>query len=221
MTASALNSQLSHFDNLFTFDEDPWNVRVSHAERHKRRAVDRMIGSQRLGWGLELGTGNGVTTRALAPRFAHLVAIDGSPAAVELTRRETRAHDNVEVLLRVLPCALPVGAFDVVVASEVLYYLPAPALTAMLANIYAALKPNGHFISTHHWRCFTDAQSSPARLADLSRRRFGAPSRTISGSGWRCDNFARRVKPAPQKCHSNAHATAAILRWKQAMSMPA
>ena len=48
-----------------------------------------------------------------------------------------------------LPDDLPDGEFDLVVASEILYYLPADALAATLAWLDAALVPGGHLVAVH------------------------------------------------------------------------
>ena len=79
-----------HFETLFAGNDDPWNLRSKRGERHKRETIRRALGPARLGWGAELGCGNGITTRDLAPKFAHLLAVDGSASAVALTQQGLR-----------------------------------------------------------------------------------------------------------------------------------
>ena len=188
-----LSEQLSHFEALFSENADPWKVRESIAEQVKRRTVGLLIGFNRLADGLELGCGNGVSTRALAAHFARLIAIDGSPAAVDLTCKEVGTISHVEVRLAALPCQLPALAFDVIVANEILYYMPPREIQKTLKAISAALRPGGRFITANHLRIFHDTQCSNARLIALVRAVFGRERRCIWGPGWRCDLF---VQPA-------------------------
>lgn len=185
---------LRHFEGLYRQDPDPWRARETWSERHKRRTVQRALGATRCGLGLELGCGNGVTTRELACRFAHLVAVDGSPMAIAHARRELAGLSNVELRQQELPARLPQRRFDVIIASEILYYLPPSALASTLRCVYQALRRGGRFVSTHHWRRFDDAEVSHARLTEITRGIFGLELRRIAGAGWRCDVFVRRTR---------------------------
>jgi SAM-dependent methyltransferase len=181
-----------HFENLFAQDADPWNVRTRHGERHKRWVTNAALGAGKLAAGLEIGCANGISTRALAPRFLHLMAIDGSASAVDLARDEVRAFPHVTVQNRSLPCDFPHHAFDAVVANEVLYYLPLPAVIKTLQKIHSGLKPGGRVVSLNHWRCFHDTECSAANLMRAFQVVFGAPIRIVVGAGWRGQVHVKR-----------------------------
>lgn len=187
-------AHLRHFERLFAENADPWCARDAWSEQHKRRTVFRALGAARLGYGLELGCGNGVTAREFAGRFIALLTIDGSPTAVRLARREVQSLGNVEVLQATLPCRLPRQRFDAVIASEILYYLPSPELAATLLGIHQALRPGGRLLSTNHWRRFQDAECSHQRLTEITRTVFGTETRRIAGAGWVCHVFRRRPR---------------------------
>jgi SAM-dependent methyltransferase len=182
---------LRHFDSLYAHDADPWRVRSSWNEEFKRRTVNHALGPQRLATGLEIGCGNGISTRALAPRFAHLLAIDGSWKAVEHARREVASFHHVSVVLAWLPVRVAAGRLDAVVASEVLYYLPSRVLINTLEEAHAGLKVGGRLVSTNHLKRFSDAECGQVRLTALTRAIFGCESRSLIGSDWRCDVFLK------------------------------
>lgn len=181
-----LADHVRHFEGLFAADPDPWRTRLSRAEAHKRRTVLAALGTRRLGRGLELGCANGVTTRSLAPRFARLLALDAAAPAVALARAAVADLPHVEVHQALLPCPLPLRAFDAAVASEVLYYLPRPDLLATLRLLRGTLRPGGRLISVNHLERFEDAEVSAAELTALTRRVFGRERRSLDGAGWRC-----------------------------------
>ena len=182
---------LRHFDSLYAQDADPWRVRASWSEDFKRRTVNHALGPQRLATGLEIGCGNGISTRALAPRFAHLLAVDGSCEAVAHARREVASFHHVRVLLAGLPVRVRPASLDAVVASEVLYYLPSRVLIMTLEMAYAGLKVGGRFVSTNHLQRFSDAQCGLVRLTTHTRAIFGRESRSLVGPHWRCDVFLK------------------------------
>jgi len=66
-----------------------------------------------------------------------------------------------------IPEGFPDGRFDLIVASEVLYYLDDPALEAAVEAIAAALEPGGSLLAVH-WRPHT--RTYPQRGDDVHAR---------------------------------------------------
>ena len=189
--------RLAHFEALYADDPDPWDYEGSRAEAVKRARVLAALGSGPLGAGCELGCGPGVATAAMAPRFAALLALDGAAEAVRLARGRVGGQRRVRVRLAPLPPALPRGSLDVVIATEVLYYLPPPVLDRTLTACARALRPGGRFVSTNSLTRFSDAAVSNAALLRRQRAVFGAPTRTLVGAGWRGDVHAARRASRP------------------------
>jgi len=92
----------------------------------------------------------GELTAALAQRCDRLTAWDVSAAAVERARRRTADRPGVRVEQRGVP-ADPLPACDLVVLSEVLYYLDPGDLLAAVAAVRAAVHPGGTVLAVH-WR---------------------------------------------------------------------
>src|SRR5579871_5451511 len=127
------------FERRFRTDIDPWNYRHSPFERKKRTALIRACGARKRGRGLELACANGETTRFLAPLCLSLVALDGSPTALEEARRRVEPRSRVTLVQAILPQHMPKGPFDLIVASEIAYYLTPHALGRLAKNIVQAL----------------------------------------------------------------------------------
>jgi ubiquinone/menaquinone biosynthesis C-methylase UbiE len=90
---------------------------------------------------LEVGCGTGAFTRALAQRAARVVAIDLSPAMIDLARRRSTDLSNIDyVVADATSMALPERTFDCVASIATLHHLE---LGAMLARLAAALRPGG------------------------------------------------------------------------------
>jgi SAM-dependent methyltransferase len=79
------------------------------------------------------------------------VTLDFSPTAVRLARKRLASLDNVQALIGRIPEDLPSGRFDLVVASEVLYYLTKAELDATVEWIGSALRRGGRLVCVH-WR---------------------------------------------------------------------
>jgi SAM-dependent methyltransferase len=112
---------------------DPWGTLTDPYEIEKRERTLRACGDGPFGAVCDLGAGLGLISAALAPRCARLVAIDGAPTAAAQARRRLAAFPHAEVREGLLPEALPDAACDLVVASEILYYLDDAAFAATLA----------------------------------------------------------------------------------------
>ena len=100
---------------------------------------------------LELGSSIGVFSARLAARCHSLQTIDAAPSAVAVARRRLAAMPSVQVLRGAIPDAIPEGTFDLVVASEILYYLEPDELAGTLARLRECLAPHGRLVAVH-WR---------------------------------------------------------------------
>jgi predicted TPR repeat methyltransferase len=130
------------FDELYAENPDPWNFETSSYEQAKYAATIAALEDRTFGKALEIGCSIGVLTALLRPRVDALLAIDVSEAA--LGRARVR-NPTVTFERREIPEQYPKGDFDLTIASEVLYYLDAPALHATLDRI------RGTLIAVH-WR---------------------------------------------------------------------
>jgi hypothetical protein len=134
---------ISRFVQLYDRDDDPWQVSERWYERRKRAAVLASLPCERYRLAIEPACGIGVFTGALAARCDQVIAFDAAPNAVRLARARTRDLANVSVQTGLLPDDLPPGPADLLVFSEILYYLSDGQLRDTVDRALAALSPDG------------------------------------------------------------------------------
>lgn len=139
------------FESRYAADPDPWNYRASRYEQDKYRATLAACGPGPFSRALELGGSIGVFSALLAPRCRRLITVDASATAVRSARTELTGQPQADARVGVLPADLPGGPFDLIVASEVLYYLSPAGLRELLDGMQCALSPGGCIVAVH-WR---------------------------------------------------------------------
>jgi predicted TPR repeat methyltransferase len=140
-----------YFEELYASSEDPWNFETSDYEREKYERTLGVLGDRRFRRALEAGASIGVFTVMLAGRCDELLAVDVSEKAVAAARERLGGLDHVRVERRTLPEEMPEGPFDLILASEVLYYFPREQMLAMLDGFEDVLAPGGALLAVH-WR---------------------------------------------------------------------
>ncbi len=140
-----------YFEELYGKDRDPWGFETSEYERDKYALTLSVLGERHFGRALEAGASIGVFTRMLAEHCAELLAVDVSEKAVAVARERLRDIPSVTVERRTLPEEMPVGPFDLVVASEILYYFTQSEMLATLKSFERELAPGGVLLAVH-WR---------------------------------------------------------------------
>jgi SAM-dependent methyltransferase len=139
------------FERIYAASEDPWGYRTSEYERHKYEHTLAALPARPIGRALESGCSIGVFTEMLAARCEHLVAMDFAPSALALARERVGGLANVELLQASFPEQAPRGSWDVVVCSEILYYLDRPTLLAATRWLAEQLR-DGASVLAVSWR---------------------------------------------------------------------
>lgn len=140
-----------HFDALFDADADPWRTRTRWYEARKRALTLAMLPAARFGRAFEPGCGAGELTLALAERCDALLATDASAQAARRARERVAGLAHVRVAQARLPRDWPAGSFDLVVVSELGYYLSTPDLHEFVAALQRSLTADGTVVACH-WR---------------------------------------------------------------------
>ncbi len=131
------------FDELFGNDEDPWNFRTSDYERDKRVETLAILRDRRFASIIELGCANGTLTRELAAVCETVLGIDVSSVAIDLARRHCRDVENAGFAEMEVPAQWPDGAHDLLVFSEILYFLDAEEVKRVSKRAHASLMDSG------------------------------------------------------------------------------
>jgi LmbE family N-acetylglucosaminyl deacetylase/SAM-dependent methyltransferase len=138
-------------EQLHRDEPDPWGVDVRWYEHRKRQLTLAALPRPRFRRGLEVGCSRGALAEELAARCEELVAVDSSPTAVEAARARLSGTPSATVANLTVPAAWPEGRFDLVVVSEVGYFLSPGDLEQLIARIRGCLEPDGTVVLCH-WR---------------------------------------------------------------------
>ena len=141
----------AEFEQRYRLAGDPWGYRSSDYERAKYDATLKACGPGPFASALELGGSIGVFSARLAPRCRALTTVDFSATAVRAARAQLAAYGQARPILGEIPGAIPDDSYDLVVASEILYYLDAGALAATLRRLEQVLATPGRLVAVH-WR---------------------------------------------------------------------
>ena len=136
-----------YFEDKYRSDIDPWKFRSSNYEREKYQATIGALSRARYAKCLEIGCSIGVLTSLLAQRCDAVTAIDASPTAIAAAREAGIA--NAIFTEGNLPRDIPVGQFDLIMLSEVLYYFVESDLMRVAALCAEALLPTGEIVLCH------------------------------------------------------------------------
>lgn len=143
------------FEQLYASDEDPWRFASSDYEREKYADTLKTLPHELYPRALEIGCSIGVLTRALAPRCGGLLAIDAASKPLAEARRRCGDLANVEFAQMFVPRDWPEGEFDLIMLSEVVYYLDVDDVAKLAARIASTLAPDGAVVMVH-WSGETD-----------------------------------------------------------------
>jgi trans-aconitate methyltransferase len=157
------------FDRLYAADPDPWRYETSPYERDKYAATLGALPDALIGAALELACSIGVMTRQLAERCDSLLALDGAEAALATARRRCADLPQVSFRHARLPAGLPPspgGGWDLVVASELLYFLSPADILLLASSLCGASAPTGSILLVN-WTGDTDTPCTGEQAASL------------------------------------------------------
>ncbi|MDH2309221.1 class I SAM-dependent DNA methyltransferase [Methylobacterium brachiatum] len=139
----------SYFDERYARDPDPWQFATSDYERGKYAATLDALPRDHYAAALEVGCSIGVLTEVLARRCDDLVSIDLAELALARARERCRDLPQVRFELAQVPGQWPEGAFDLILLSEVVYYLDANDVQRLVDRVRGCLQPGGDVVLVH------------------------------------------------------------------------
>ncbi|GGM82217.1 hypothetical protein GCM10009721_03360 [Terrabacter tumescens] len=141
-------------ERLHDSADDPWEVRTSWYEQRKRNVTLAALPRRRYSRALEVGGSVGALAAELSRRCDRLTVVDESASATRAARQLLDSADGVgavSVEQRRVPEEWPDGRFDLVVVSEVGYFLSPKRLRQLVARVEASLDEDGAVVLCH-WR---------------------------------------------------------------------
>jgi 2-polyprenyl-3-methyl-5-hydroxy-6-metoxy-1,4-benzoquinol methylase len=144
----------AYFDRMCASADDPWHLSTRWYEQRKYAITLALLPNRRYRHAFEPGCSIGTLTGPLALRCDHVTAVDVADAALrsaDARLREAGCRDRVTLARLSMDATWPSGPFDLVVLSEVAYYLEAAALARVLRRECARLQPEANIVAAH-WR---------------------------------------------------------------------
>ncbi|MCJ2135811.1 nodulation S family protein [Methylobacterium sp. J-026] len=134
---------------MYATETDPWHFATSPYERDKYAATLASLPRSHYTSGLDVGCSIGVFTHQLCTRCDALIGLDVVPSVLEAARARCADCPNVHFMLAAVPGTWPDGRFDLIVISEVAYYLDRADLARLVARVAGALLPGGDIVLVH------------------------------------------------------------------------
>lgn len=167
------------FDEVHAQAEDPWNYASSWYERRKRALTIAVLPEENYDSGLELGCSIGTLSVELAQRCRQLLAVDASGAALARAAERLDPYPSAQTRQLTVPRDWPEGCFDLVVMSEMGYYLARDELSELLRRVEASTKPGGTLVLCHWRHPISGWQLDAEAVHSLARSQLGWPTRGL------------------------------------------
>lgn len=154
----------SYFEKMYRANPDPWQFETSEYESKKYAATIATLSNSRYRSAFEIGGSIGVLTEKLADRCDALLSVDVSETAQAKAIERCQKLPKVRFQIMQIPQQFPDESFDLIVVSEVGYYLSLPDLQKTQDHILKRLELGGHLLLVH-WTLY--AQDYPLSGDDV------------------------------------------------------
>lgn len=141
----------AYFAAKYEASADPWQLSDSWYERRKYACTTSLLPQQHYHNGFEPGCSIGILSEMLARRCDRLLCWDIDPHAVETTHRRLARAPAATVEDGAVPGNWPKATFDLIVISELAYYLCATDRHTLWIATAASLQRGGTLAAVH-WR---------------------------------------------------------------------
>jgi SAM-dependent methyltransferase len=137
------------FENIYATSSDPYGYTHRDYERQKRSTTLAALSRDRYMNAFEIGCSIGVLTGLLGERCDRLLSVDIVERALQQARQRCAAEPNVRFARMRVPDEWPNESFDLIVISEVLYYLTVSELERLVERLRSSLRSSGEIILVH------------------------------------------------------------------------
>jgi LmbE family N-acetylglucosaminyl deacetylase len=141
----------AYFDAMYARSPDPWGFADRFYETRKRALTMAVLPRARFRSAFEPGCSIGLITEQLAGRCDAVLATDVAGAALEQAAARLAGHSHVRLEQKSIADEWPAGSSDLVVLSEVGYYLAPEHLPVLAMRAAESLTDDGCLVACH-WR---------------------------------------------------------------------
>ena len=180
------------FDRLYAERPDPWSFESSPYEQAKYADTLQQLDGRHFDHALECGCSIGVLSRLLARHCDRLLGLDAAAAAIGQAAARCAGLDHVGFSRATLPLEWPEGRFDLIVLSELLYFL-CPDDIAALAHRCVGAARESCVILLVNWTGPTDTPTTGDEAAALfcSEAAGFTPDAPLRRPSYRLDRLHR------------------------------
>jgi cyclopropane fatty-acyl-phospholipid synthase-like methyltransferase len=184
------------FESLFQQHPDPWSFESSLYEQKKLSRVLECLPSSPVSFATELGCAIGVGTLALAQRYQRVLGVDASETALAMARQRCQEHTGVRFIKAFLPADYPAtdaDGSDLILISEILYFLSPADIHTLAAKVTESLVPEGSILIVN-WTGPTDTPCTGDEAAEnfilACQEHHWLPDLAERNEGYRIDRLA-------------------------------
>jgi trans-aconitate methyltransferase len=159
-----LHHDPDYFHRMYAADPDPWGFDRRWYERRKYALTLASLPSERYRHAYEPGCANGSLTELLAPRCDRIDATELVPEVAARAGERLRELAHVTVRCAAFPTWWPDDPIDLLVLSEVAYYLRPPGRAVVVDRIRGSLEAGGELVAVH----YTGATDYPMQGRDVA-----------------------------------------------------
>jgi trans-aconitate methyltransferase len=139
----------AYFEEMYRA-RDPWGYETRWYEQRKYALTLAALPREHYTRAFEPGCSIAVLTAKLAERCDVVLGLELLDSVAARARTRPGLGDNVEIRTGRIPEDWPIGKLDLVVLSEVLYYLTEEDLAHVLARLDECLEVGGHVVAVHY-----------------------------------------------------------------------
>ncbi len=161
-----MDDRRARFNALYRSNGDPWGFTVRPYEQMKYDVTLAALPSPRYARALEVGCSIGVLSEKLAARCDRFLGVDVSDEAIRMARRRCRLARNASFSVVEVPRQWPHAEYDLIVLSEILYFLTAVEVADLARLVARDLERNGDCVLVN-WLGHTDTTLTGERAACL------------------------------------------------------
>jgi predicted TPR repeat methyltransferase len=137
------NINRQYFDAMYEDSNDPWNFAGSAYEQEKYKHTISALEGKYFSNALEIGCSIGILTEQLAPSCSFLLGVDISEKPIAIARERLKERKGIQFGVFAIPGEYPEGKYDLIMLSEVAYYLSKEDLELTRELIFDSLNSGG------------------------------------------------------------------------------
>ena len=191
----------TYFEQLYAANPDPWNFAASDYEKAKYAATIAALEDRYFHNVFEIGCSIGILTKLLSARCHSLLAIDLVESALADARINCAELPHVRFENFQVPYVWPSDqSFDLILCSEMLYFLSPPDIARVAHLAAGSLLPNGWILLVN----FTgpiDEPCSGDHAAEIfidACRGALVLRKCVRAESFRIDLLERQCQPIPR-----------------------